>query len=149
MKVNMLMADYAEAVNGKLYISGGGLSAVAPGQPFGIALDVKCPWEQANKPHKVRWDLIDSEGHPILLPGPPDGREQPVAFEPPDWELGRPAGVTPGTPLGLVMAVNVPTGLPLELGARCEWRLAIDAHTEEDWSLVFTVVPPQGQVMAA
>ena len=54
-----------------------------------------------------------------------------------EFEVGRPPGLKPGTPLDFPVAVNS-TPLPLEPG-RYEWRLTIDAGSREDWTLPFTV----------
>ena len=62
--------------------------------------------------------------------------EQSVAFGG-EFEVGRPPGLKPGTPLDFPVAVNS-TPLPLEPG-RYEWRLTIDGNSREDWTLPFTV----------
>ena len=62
--------------------------------------------------------------------------EQTVAFGG-EFEVGRPPGLKPGTPLDFPVAVNS-TPLPLEPG-RYEWRLTIDGTSREDWTLPFTV----------
>ena len=62
--------------------------------------------------------------------------EQAVAFGG-EFEVGRPPGLKPGTPLDFPVAVNS-TPLPLEPG-RYEWRLTIDGTSREDWTLPFTV----------
>ena len=54
-----------------------------------------------------------------------------------EFEVGRPPGLKPGTPLDFPVAVNS-TPLPLEPG-RYEWRLTIDGASREDWTLPFTV----------
>jgi len=54
-----------------------------------------------------------------------------------EFEVGRPPGLKPGTPLDFPVAVNS-TPLPLEPG-RYEWRLTIDGATREDWTMPFTV----------
>ena len=55
-----------------------------------------------------------------------------------EFEVGRPAGIKPGTPLELPLAVNSGP-LPLEPGGRYEWRLSIDGEGDEDWRLAFSV----------
>ena len=54
-----------------------------------------------------------------------------------EFEVGRPPGLKPGTPLDFPVAVNS-TPLPLEPG-RYEWRLTIDGATREDWTMPFSV----------
>ena len=58
MNVTMLLADAAEAVNGKLYILGGGwaLRDARP-IPIAIALLIEVPWTEANIQHQLQIDL--------------------------------------------------------------------------------------------
>lgn len=132
----MLLADYAVVSDGKLTIVGGGWSQTGP-EPaaFGIALLIQVPWDQANAPHAFQMQLLDADGEPVVLETDEDG-EQPVAFGG-DFEVGRPPGLKPGTPLDFPVAMNS-TPMPLEPG-RYEWRLTIDGKSHQDWTLAFTV----------
>jgi hypothetical protein len=67
------------------------------------------------------------------------GSEQPLAMEG-EFETGRPPGLKPGTPLDVVLALNLPPQ-PIPPGGRYEWRLTIDGETDEDWRLSFTTRP--------
>ncbi len=53
------------------------------------------------------------------------------------FEVGRPAGIKPGTALDFPVAINSGP-LPLEPGLY-EWRLSIDGQVDDDWRLPFTV----------
>ena len=132
----MLLADYAVVSDGKLTIVGGGWSQTGP-EPaaFGIGLLIQVPWDQANTMHKFAVELVDSDGVEVVLDEDED-EEQTVAFGG-AFEVGRPPGLKPGTPLDFPVAVNS-TPLPLEPG-RYEWRLTIDGASREDWTLPFTV----------
>lgn len=131
----MLLADYAVVSDGKLTIVGGGWSQTGPEPaPFGIGLLIQVPWDQANTPHSFRVELLDADGGPVVLDAPEE--DQAVAFGG-DFEVGRPPGLKPGTPLDFPLAMNS-TPLPLEPG-RYEWRLTIDGEARQDWSLAFTV----------
>ena len=67
-----------------------------------------------------------------------DGEEEPIVFfDDLVFEVGRPPGLKPGTPLDFPVAVNSGP-LPLEPGGRYEWRLSIDGRSDEDWRLPFT-----------
>ena len=58
MKVTILLADAAEAVNGKLYVLGGGWSITGPDpSPMALAIKIEVPWDQSNQPHvcRLRW----------------------------------------------------------------------------------------------
>ena len=60
------------------------------------------------------------------MPAEETGEEAPIVFlDDIEFEVGRPAGIKPGTPLELPLAVNSGP-LPLEPGGRYEWRLSID-----------------------
>jgi hypothetical protein len=131
----MLLADYAVVSDGKLTIVGGGWSQTGP-EPaaFGIGLLIHVPWDPANTMHAFSVELVDSDGAEVVLED--DDDEQTVAFGG-EFEVGRPPGLKPGTPLDFPVAVNS-TPLPLEPG-RYEWRLTIDGNSREDWTLPFTV----------
>ena len=132
----MLLADYAVVADGKLTVVGGGWSQTGP-EPasFGIALLIQVPWDQANTVHSFSVELLDSDGAPVVVESEEE-EEQPVAFGG-EFEVGRPPGIKPGTPLDFPVAVNS-TPMPLEPG-RYEWRLTIDGSAREDWTLPFTV----------
>lgn len=136
MRATLLLADYAVVAEGKLTIVGGGWSQTGPEPvPFGIALLIQVPWDQANTPHSFTVELLDADGVPVSFAGE-DGEEQAVAFGG-DFEVGRPPGLKPGTPLDFPVAINF-TPLPLEPG-RYQWRLTIDGTSQADWTLAFTV----------
>jgi hypothetical protein len=136
VKATLLLADYAVVSEGKLTIVGGGWSLTGP-EPasFGIALLIQVPWDQSNTVHTFAVELLDADGQPVELETSEEG-EQPVAFGG-DFEVGRPPGLKPGTPLDFPVAMNS-TPLPLEPG-RYEWRLTIDGQSRQDWTLAFTV----------
>jgi hypothetical protein len=136
MKATMLLADYAVVSDGKLTIVGGGWSQTGP-EPasFGIGLLIQVPWDQANTRHQFSVELVDADGVPVSF-DTDEGEDQPVAFGG-EFEVGRPPGLKPGTPLDFPVAVNS-TPLPLDAG-RYEWRLTIDDEARTDWTLPFTV----------
>jgi hypothetical protein len=139
--VTLLLADYAVVADGKLTIVGGGWSQTGPEPaPFGIALLIQVPWDQANTRHTFSVELLDADGEPVLLETE-DVDDQSVAFGG-DFEVGRPPGLKPGTPLDFPVAMNS-TPLPLEPG-RYEWRLTIDGESRQDWTLAFTVRSEEG-----
>jgi len=129
--VTLMLADAAQAVDNKLYILGGGWSIIGPDPtPSAIALHLKVPWNEANEPHRLRLELLDSDGHPVSM------GEEPLAIDA-EFEVGRPPGLIRGTPIDLSMAINVGPIL-LAPGGRYEWRLSIDGHHEAEWHLAFT-----------
>ena len=55
MRVTLMLADSAQAVEGKLYILGGGWSLVGPEPtPMAIALKIEVPWDETNRRHTWR-----------------------------------------------------------------------------------------------
>ena len=135
MKVTLLLADAAEAVNGKLYILGGGWSVMGPDPaPMAIAIKIEVPWDQGNDVHKLHLRLVDADGQPVLAEST-EG-EVPVVLDA-DFETGRPAGMKPGTPLDLTMAVTLGP-LPLDPASRFEWRLSIDGKEDDEWRVAFS-----------
>jgi hypothetical protein len=138
MKVTILLADAAQAAEGKLYVLGGGWSITGPDpSPMALAIKIEVPWDQANQPHTCRLELLDSDGQAVETETP-EG-EQAIFFEA-NFEVGRPAGVKPGTPIDLPLAVNIPP-VPLEPGGRYEWRLSIDGEAQPDWRVAFSTRP--------
>jgi hypothetical protein len=138
MKATLLLADYAQVADGKLTIVGGGWSVTGPEPaPFGIAILIQVPWDQANVRHTMRLELLDSDGVPVAVETD-DGDEEPIVFfDDLTFEVGRPPGLKPGTPLDFPVAVNSGP-LPIPPGGRYEWRLTIDGRSVDDWRLPFT-----------
>jgi hypothetical protein len=139
VKVTLMLADHAQAVGGKLYISGGGWSVTGPEPvPFAIALDVKVPWHAIDQDHELRLELVDADGRPVEVETP--GGTEPLVFEA-EFRVTPTAGVKPGTPIDFAFAINVNPQPSIEPGGRYEWRLSIDGETREDWHLAFSTRP--------
>ena len=140
MRATMLLADHAQVAEGKLYINGGGWNVIGPAPtPFAIALYVEVPWDQTNTKHSLLLELLDADGHPVV---PPES-EDAIRIEFPPLEVGRPAGVKPGTPLGVSYAVNFGP-LPLEPNGHYVWQLTIDGQQSDEWRLTFSTRPVTG-----
>lgn len=136
MKVTMLLADAAQVSEGKLYIMGGGWAITGPQPtPSAIGVLVEVPWDQANMRHRWSLALVDSDGHPVTA------NDQPVTIQG-ELEVGRPPGLTPGTPIGTALALNLG---PMQLapGNRYEWRLTMGSESHEDWRLAFSTRPAE------
>jgi len=141
MKVTLLLADSAQAVDGKLYVLGGGWSIIGPEpSPIAIAMKIEVPWDQANRRHLWQLELLDADGNPVSATGP-EGDAEPIEISG-EFEVGRPPGLKPGTPLDLPLAITM-SPLPLPPGARYVWRLSIDGASHEDWQLAFSTRPPR------
>ena len=135
MKVTMILADFAEAVRGKLYIMGGGWSVTGPAPtPTAIAVKIEVPWNQANQRHKLRLELFDGDRKPVLVPAPAGNAPLQIGG---DFEVGRPAGLIQGTPIDATFAFNI---LPIQLqsGSRFTWVLSINEKTNKNWEASFS-----------
>ena len=122
MNVTMLLCDAAQAIGGKLYVLGGGWSHILqPNVPVNMALAVKVevPWDRANEQHRLVARLLTADAEPVEING------QPVVTEG-TFEVGRPAGLAPGSPLDAVFALSF-TGLALDANLYV-WELEIDGE---------------------
>ncbi|MBF6590393.1 MAG: hypothetical protein IVW57_07655 [Ktedonobacterales bacterium] len=104
--VLLLLANHVEAVNGLLYMSGGGWTdhrRAVPrgGQPppthLGIGLGVAIPWHETNQPHEI---TIQIENDDATLT---------VARVEAQFNVGRPPNLPPGSEQHVMM------GLPLDV----------------------------------
>ena len=142
MMATLLLADAAQAIDNKLYILGGGWSVTGPDpSPSALAIALKVPWDEANRRHDLRVELLDSDGHPVRLGAAEEGQRFVIES---NFEVGRPPGLRPGTPIDLGLAINVGP-VPLPPGGRYEWRLSIDGQSEAHWHAAFSTRPlPEG-----
>jgi hypothetical protein len=134
MRTTLLLADFARVSDNKLDVLGGGWSIMHAGGPFGffVAALFQVPWDRTNTKHQFRFDLLDADGQAI----PAAGGEDTVHFEG-EFEAGRPAGLTIGTPVDIPLVV--PFGPLLLDSGRYEIRLTINGETKEDWFVAFSV----------
>jgi len=94
----LLLTDHSEAVNGKLYMVGGGWNVLRfPELPhewtFGIALGIDVAWDETNHPHDLQIKIED-----------PDGIELGEGLSG-NFETGRPPGMPAGQEQRLVMSI--------------------------------------------
>ena len=66
----LLLADRAEAINGKLYMMGGAwerIGVVDFAQPLviSVALGILVPWSATNQNHTLALEIRDADGQPI------------------------------------------------------------------------------------
>lgn len=107
----MLLSDFAEVVNGKLYIQGAGFTLVAAARPVNIAVSVlvHVDWNETNTHHNLKIELVDSDNHPVMQ------GDMGVVHMEGQFETGRPQGSRPGTEFAVPIAVtfggvNLPPG---------------------------------------
>lgn len=110
LTAQLIVADFAEAINGKLYIQGAGWARITPNMPVFIALAtvIRVPYSMTNTPHKVTLRLCTDDGESY----PPD---QPFEVEM-DVEVGRPPGMLHGEESIVPFAAKL-NGLAFEPGA--------------------------------
>ncbi len=140
MRATLMLADSAQAINGKLYLLGGGWSVTGPNAtPMAVAMMIEIPWDETNVQHNYRLILNDADGKNVLLPTKEGEMPLEIAR---NFEVGRPPGHIPGTPISFVQAVNFGP-LPLRHGARYMWELSINGEVNPEWSRGFSVRPPK------
>ena len=105
----LILADWAENINGKLYIQGAGWDRKRQppeGQPidFHVAAGILVPWNLTNQQHQIALSLESDDGTQIgnVLNG--------------GFTTGRPANATPGQHTRVPFAGRIATK-PVELGA--------------------------------
>ncbi|MEM7092693.1 MAG: hypothetical protein AAF567_06810 [Actinomycetota bacterium] len=126
VRVNMLLCDSAQAVGGKLFVLGGGLSVMGPRpQPLAIAIHVTVPWDRGNVKHDWRIDLVDEDGRPVMV------NDKPIAVRG-QFEAGRPSGLRAGTPLGVALAINL-TALRLRPGVGYSFVFTVAGESRAEW----------------
>jgi hypothetical protein len=115
-----LVADHAEAVGGKLYVTGGCWNSLAvpqlPAQHshLTVAAALHLPWKATNQPHMLDLDLIDGDGQSRL--------SEPVQGE---LEAGRPPGMRVGDEVLIVITFNF-DGVKFETPGVHEFVLKLD-----------------------
>jgi hypothetical protein len=119
LEVTLLLCDAADEANGKLYVMGGGWTTVIPDQPVNMALAllVEVPWDQANRKFNLIAKLMTDDGEQVQVEGEDVGAGG-------DLEVGRPAGLKPGTPLNLPLALKF-SGVSLPAGGY-RWEVHVD-----------------------
>ena len=96
----LILTDYAESLNGKLYALGAGWNVLRfPELPqdwrFTVGLDIDVAWDETNRRHGLEMLIQD-----------PDGAELGEALSM-EVEAGRPPGLQAGQDQRMVIAFNV------------------------------------------
>lgn len=137
MKVTILLCDFVEAAEGKLFIVGGGWSIKGPGAPIGLAIKVEVPWSEANRTHSWSLRLLSADGAVVEVETPLGPRPLQLGGT---FEVGRPPGIPEGTPLDVPLAINLTgQGIPLAAGERYEWKFTINDQPDPNWHVGFLV----------
>jgi hypothetical protein len=93
----VVLADFAQSVQGKLTLVGGGWNRHYARQypsflPFGLGIGILVPWSETNRKHAMKFVIRKSEGSQLVEGG--------TEFEV-GREIGTPAGMTQRAVLGL------------------------------------------------
>jgi hypothetical protein len=92
-------------------------TTITPLPAQAVVILIKVPWNQANRAHKLRAELLTQDGQPVAIPGPIG--DQPVTIEG-DFEAARPPGLPAGTPLDLAFVFSLQQGIQLPRQVRVE-----------------------------
>jgi len=122
---NLILANHVEAINGLLYVHGGGFTdinrVVPEGQPalvhLGIGVTILVPWTETNRPY-----------HLGIWVEPEDGGQQLFAVDS-DIEAGRPAGIPEGSDIRAVIGLAGEVVFPAPGGYRLHAQLEGDMRT--------------------
>ncbi len=86
----LILADSAQIVGNKLYLMGGGWDVLTVGSAFpvqqrcAVAASYRVPWNETNEKHEVEIEVVTEDG-------------ESLANVKGQVEVGRPAGIPPGT----------------------------------------------------
>ncbi|HLZ21200.1 MAG TPA: hypothetical protein VKQ30_03660 [Ktedonobacterales bacterium] len=104
----LIVANHAEAINGLLYLSGGGWTDLhrqihggnIPPSHFGIGISIRVPWHETNEPHKFVLDVQNEDATAT------------VVHAESEINIGRPPQLPPGSIQHAIIAINVDTIFP-------------------------------------
>lgn len=137
MEVVMLLCDYAEALNGKLYITGGGWTQYRGKDAIAcsVAVSLSVPWTQTNQKHSLALELQTEDRETV---SDPDGNAVRIEGE---FEVGRPPGAVPGDPIVNTLAFRF-QGLTIPSGG---YRFSFSIDGSEEGVCRFRVSRPEGE----
>jgi hypothetical protein len=139
MKISFLLADaaQADAQSGKVNALGlGWRQCQTPTPAFSLVLFLDIDWDETNKQHKLKCQLLTTDGTPVVVTGPHG--PQRILFEA-AAEAGRPPGAIHGTSVRMPLTLNIPAGIPLE-PAIYEWRVEVEGFEMATAVEAFVVV---------
>ncbi len=129
------LADHAEAINGKLYVTGGCWDRIFVGNlpaihnHLSVVFSLLVPWTATNEKHVLDIQLVDAEERSVL-PSEIKG----------EFEVGRPPGWRPGDDASMVGVFNI-NGLKFDKAGDYSFLLKVDAQEIARTALKIQQVP--------
>ncbi|NUR03419.1 MAG: hypothetical protein HOY79_44955 [Streptomyces sp.] len=153
MEASVIICDYAQVNNGKLYITGGAVNLIATAlaeAPHPIdayaAITIAVPWNAHNQMHRLAVTLVDDDGATIPLgASPPETPAEDQGKVVGQFNIGRPAIMEYSDESLFPLAIPLRTAVPA-LGG---YRLKVEVDGTDIGSARFRVVhSPQIQFQA-
>jgi len=124
----VILADFAQAVQGKLSLIGGGWNLHHTNQypsllPFGLGIGILVPWSEANRKHDFTFLIKGSEGPEVVRGGG-------------QFEVGREAGI----PAGMTLRVTVGLSGQLQIPQPGTYEVIVTAADAEK-RITFEALP--------
>jgi hypothetical protein len=141
MKISLFLADaaQADAQSGKIHALGlGWRQCQTPTPAFALVIFLDIDWNETNRQHQLKCQMLTADGEPVLIPGP--NGAQPIFFEA-AAEAGRMPGAVHGSSVRMPLTLNIPAGIPLEPGVY-EWRVEIEGFAQATAVESFVAVGP-------
>lgn len=117
MDTAIMLCDHAEAINGKLFVNGGGINVfrVSSGPPYtlstALAVVIHVPWSATNHAHRLTVDLIDEDGQEVVPWVPEGAAPRPPVKVDSQFNVGRPVQLQAGAAQSFPLAINFQLGL--------------------------------------
>lgn len=136
MRLDIILADAAQAVGGKAYLLGAGWSMTRGdgATSMAVVIFLEVPWDQAGRQVSFRLELQDADGQHVLVPGPAGPQALIIDGQ---VEAHRPPDLPHGTPIALQPMTITFGSLPLDPG-RYVWTVSLDGESREEWQRGFT-----------
>lgn len=141
MKLILLLADWAEVLNGKLYVMGGGWTETGPApSPSALAAIIEVDWDETNIEHTARFTLVDGDDQAVMVPTPTG--HAPLFIEA-KLNVGRPAQAKPGSSFNVPVALNIGP-VQLQPGKIHVWQCHINGTMSGAATFTTRPVAPAG-----
>jgi hypothetical protein len=122
MQAIIILADHAQAADGKLNVIGGGWNITTAGpanSPSALGVVLSIEYHETNVLHRMQLRLVDEDSGPVMA------GDQAVEI-PLDLEQGRPPGLPAGAAQNVAFAFNMSPMPMLRPGTGYRWELLVD-----------------------